>query len=441
MTRHFSRFAAAALIAAAAAFPARAEIDIQVVTSPGGITAWLYEEHSIPILDIEAAFTGGAVIDAEGAEGAVNLMTALLEEGAGDLDATGFAEAAETLAASFGFDAGQDRVSVSARMLTENRDESLALLRSALVEPRFDPEPFARVQGQVLSSLRSDETDPDTLASRAFYAQAFPDHPYARPNAGSAESVAALDVEAIREAHRAALVRDRLMVAVVGDITAAELGPLLDDLFGDLPTGGPDLPPVAEARSPGTLQVVDLDIPQSVVMFGHEGIPRDDPDFIPAFVMDHILGGGGFGSRLTEEVREKRGLTYGIYTYLAPGDYGWLYLGRFSSANARAAEAMEIVRDEWARMAGEGVTEEELETAKRYLTGAYALRFDGNSRIAGQLLGLQTAGLGIEYVNERNDLIEAVTVEDIARVAERVLDPEALTWVVVGRPEGVEPTN
>jgi zinc protease len=441
MTRHFRGLAAALLIAASSAFPVRAAIDIQVVTSPGGITAWLYEEHSIPILDIEAAFTGGAAIDPEGSEGAVNLMTALLEEGAGDLDATGFAEATEELAASFGFDAGQDRVSVSARMLTENRDETLALLRAALVEPRFDPEPFERVKAQVLSRLRADETDPDALASRAFYAQAFPDHPYARPDAGTVASVAALDVAAIRAAHRAALVRDRLTVAVVGDITAEELGPLLDDLFGDLPTGGPELPPVADARSPGTLQVIDLDIPQSVVMFGHEGIPRDDPDFIPAFVMDHILGGGGFGSRLTEEVREKRGLTYGIYTWLAPGDYGWLYLGRFSSANARAAEAMEIVRDEWARMAREGVTEEELETAKRYLTGAYALRFDGNARIVSQLLGLQTAGLGVDYVNERNDLIEAVTTEDIARVADRLLKPDALTWVVVGRPEGVEATN
>jgi zinc protease len=231
------------------------------------------------------------------------------------------------------------------------------------------------------------------------------------------------------------------MVAVVGDITADELAPMLDELFGGLPESGPPLPPVAEAVAPGTVTVIDLDIPQSVVLFGHGGIARGDPDFIPAFVLDHILGGGGFGSRLMDEAREKRGLTYGIYTYLAPDDFGWLYLGRFSSVNARAGEAMDIVRAEWARMAAEGVTETELETSKRFLTGAYPLRFDGNSRIAEQLLGLQTAGLDLDYVNERNALVEAVTLDDIRRVAARLLHPEALTFVVVGRPEGVDATN
>jgi zinc protease len=297
------------------------------------------------------------------------------------------------------------------------------------------------VRGQLLSSVQSDETDPDQIASRAFYAKAFPGHPYGRPVDGTPESVAALDAEAVRAAHEAMLVRDRLMVAVVGDITADELAPMLDELFGGLPESGPPLPPVAEAAAPGTVTVIDLDIPQSVVLFGHGGIARSDPDFIPAFVLDHILGGGGFGSRLMDEAREKRGLTYGIYTYLAPDDFGWLYLGRFSSANARAGEAMDIVRAEWARIAAGGVTETELENSKRFLTGAYPLRFDGNSRIAEQLLGLQTAGLDLDYVNERNALVEAVTLDDIRRVAARLLHPEALTFVVVGRPEGVDATN
>jgi zinc protease len=187
--------------------------------------------------------------------------------------------------------------------------------------------------------------------------------------------------------------------------------------------------------------VIELAIPQSVVAFGHAGIPRDDPDFTPAFVLDHVLGGGGFGSRLTAEVRERRGLTYGIYTYLAPNDLGWLYMGSFSSANDRVAEAIELVRAEWAHTAAEGITADELERAKQFLTGAYALRFDGNARIASQLLGLQIAGLGPDYVNERNALVEAVTLEDIRRVAGRLLDPEDLSFVIVGQPKGVEATE
>jgi zinc protease len=436
-----SRVFAAAALLFALALPARAEIDIVPVTSPGGITAWLYEDHTLPILSIEADFRGGTSLDPEGEEGAVYLMAGLLEEGAGELDASGYAEAVEAVAARFGFDAGLDSVTVSAEMLTEFRDESLELLRAALTEPRFDEQAVERVRAQVLSSLRSDQSDPETLAARAFYAAAFPGHPYARPREGTLESVAGLDADDIRAAHDAALVRDRLKLAVVGDITPEELAPLLDEVFGALPESGPGRPEPVQPVTEGGLSVVDLPVPQSVVVFGQPGIARDDPDFIPAYVLDEILGGGGFGSRLTEELREKRGLTYGVYTYLAPSDLGWLYMGGFSSANAVVSEAIELVRSEWARMQEEGVTEEELEDAKRYLTGAYPLRFDGYGPIARQLLGLQTAGLGIDYVNERNDLVEAVTLDDIRRVAERLIDSDKLTFVVVGQPEGLEPTN
>ncbi|HRO12598.1 pitrilysin family protein [Amaricoccus sp.] len=435
------RLAAAALVALGLAGPAAAEIEIQRVTSPGGITAWLYEEHSLPMLNIEASFQGGAALDPPGKAGAARMMAALLTEGAGERDATAFAEATEALAAGIGIRAGSDSVAVSARMLTENRDAALELLRSALLEPRFDPEAVERVRQQLLSAARDAESDPNAIAGRAFYGDAFPGHPYAAPTDGTVESIAGLDLADLGAAREATLARDRLRLAVVGDISAGELGPLLDQVFGGLPAAGPPLPPVAEPHTPGTTRVIDFDIPQSVVLFGQPGIARSDPDFIPAYVMDHMLGGGGFGSRLMQEVRDKRGLTYGISTWLASGDFGWLYMGGFSTANARAGEAIDLVRAEWRRMAEQGVSPEELEAAKRYLTGAYPLRFDGNGQIAGELLGLQVAGLGPEYVNERNALVEAVTVEDVARVARRILRPEALTFVIVGRPEGLAAAN
>jgi zinc protease len=425
----------------AVAQPAQAAIEIVPVTSPGGIVAWLYADRTIPIVSLEASFRGGAVLDPEGAAGVTSLMMSLLEEGAGDLDATAFAEAREQIAARFGFEAGRDEVNVSAQFLSAGRDEAVELLRSALVAPRFDAEAVALARAQLVSRLTSQETSAGRIASRALHARAFPGHPYAVPADGTPETVAAIDAEALRAAHRAALVRDRLTIAVAGDITEAELGPMLDRLFGDLPEGGPPLPPVAVPATAGALAVIDLDIPQSLVMFGHAGITRDDPDFVPAFVMNHILGGGGFGSRLTDEIRERRGLSYGVGTSLATNDYGPLILGRFSTANARVAEAIAIVRAEWARMATEGVSAAELEAAQRYLTGAYPLRFDGYGRIANQLLGLQVAGLDLDYVNVRNELVAAVTTDDIARVARRLLDPDRLTFVVVGRPEGVEPTH
>ena len=249
--------------------------------------------------------------------------------------------------------------------------------------------------------------------------------------------MSAIGVEDLRAAHAAAFTRDRLHVAVVGAIGPDELGPLLDRLFGGLPATGARMPPVIEPTLSGETTVIDLDIPQSVVVFANAGLRRDDPDFVPAMVMDYILGGGGFSSRLTNEMREKRGLTYAVQTYLATLNLAGLYMGSFSSSNERVADALEVLRAEWVRMAEDGVTDDELSSAKRYLTGEYALRFEGNANIASQLLGLQVAGLGIDYVNIRNDLVEAVTSEDVARVARRLLLPEALTTVIVGRPEQI----
>ncbi|WP_343080683.1 pitrilysin family protein [Ostreiculturibacter nitratireducens] len=423
-----------------AALPARA-VDIKEVTSPGGIDAWLVEEHSIPFAALEIRFQGGTSLDAPGKRGAVNLMTALIEEGAGDMDAQAFAKARDALAASFEFDVWDDSMVVSAKFLTENRDEAVSLLKTALTEPRFDADAIERVRAQVLSIIQSDAKDPNHIAGETFSRLAYGEHPYGTDRNGTIESVTALTREDIVAAHRDVLARDRLFVSAVGDITAEELGALLDRLLGELPETGAPMPERADfAVSPG-VTVVDFDNPQSVVLFGHEGIKRDDPDFFAAYVMNHILGGGGFASRLMEEVREKRGLTYGISTFLVPMDLAEVYQGAFASSNDRVAEAIEVVRAEWQRMATEGVTEAELEAAKTYLTGSYPLRFDGNGPIANILVGMQMEGLPIDYVNTRNAQVEAVTLDDVKRVAARVMKPEALQFVVVGRPEGLKPAN
>lgn len=420
------------------AAPLRAEIDIVEVQSPGGINAWLVEEQSIPFVALEVRFKGGASLDQPGKRGATYLMTALLEEGAGDLDARAYAEEVESLAASFDFDVSDDAVSVSARFLTENQDEALALLRDALIQPRFDQDAIDRVRAQIISGIRSDLQDPDTIVGREFDRMVFGDHPYGSAIEGTEESVSALTQEDLIAAHEGALARDRVYVSAAGDISAEELAALLDDLLAGLPeTGTPQAPDIEVATEAG-VTVVPFDVPQSVAIFGHEGIARDDPDFFAAYVLNEILGGGGFEARLMEEVREKRGLTYGVYSYLVPKDHAALYLGRVSSANDRIAEAIEVIRDEWAKMAENGVTEEELETAKTYLTGAYPLRFDGNGRIANILVGMQMDDLTPEYVTTRNAQIEAITLDDIKRVAARILKPDALRFVVVGQPEGLE---
>lgn len=419
------------------AVPAQAEIPIKEVTSPGGIKAWLVEDHNIPFAALEIQFRGGTSLDAPGKRGAVNLMTATLEEGAGEMDSKAFAEAREALAAEIRFGANSDAVNVSMKFLTENRDQVIDLAREALVNPRFDQDAVDRVRGQVLSNLRSNEKDPGTIAADRFDLLAFGDHPYGSNGDGTTATVTALTRDDIVAAHKAALARDRVYVGASGDITAEELGVLLDRLLGDLPATGAALPTEAPWLLPAGETVVDFPTPQSTVYFGQKGIPRDDPDFFPAFVLNEVLGGSRFTARLMTEVREKRGLTYGIGTYIVNMDHADLLLGQFSASNDKVAEAIKVVREEWGRIGKEGVTPEELEATKTYLTGSYPLRFDGNGPIASILVGMQMDAMPIDYITTRNAKVEAVTMEDIKRVAARLFDPEALQFVVVGQPVGM----
>jgi zinc protease len=297
-----------------------------------------------------------------------------------------------------------------------------------------------RIRNQILVRLNRDAGDPETMAQLELFKTIFAGHPYGHPLRGTPESVAAISVDDLRAFLESAVARDNLKIAVVGNITAAELAPALDDIFAGLPaTTGPADIPLAAIPSQGRTIVVARDQPQSVAVFGWPGIGRDDPDFYAAYVMNYILGGGGFSSRLTEEVREKRGLAYGVSTFLAPYDYGAAFLGSVATENARVAQSLEIVKSEIARMASEGVTDAELDNARTYLTGSFLLRFDSNSSIANELLGYQMTGRGIDFINTRNGLIEAVTDNDIARVAKRLLDPSTVTVVVVGKPENLLP--
>ena len=432
--------AAIALFLAVLAVPAHA-IDIQAVTSPGGIKAWLVQDDTIPFVAVEFAFKGGASLDQPNKRGAINLMAATLEEGAGSRDSVAFAQAVEDLGARFSFDVGDDSLSVGMRALSENRDEAAALLAEALTQPRFDDAAIERVRAQVQSIIRSEATDPQSIAAKEMSRQAWGDHPYATSLNGTEDSVAALTRQDLVAAKNRVLARDRVVVGAAGDISPEELGLLLDKVLGGLPEQGTaPLPEPARLQLTGGVTVIDWDSPQTVVSFAGPGLPIDDPDYFAAFVANHILGGGGFSSRLMEEIREKRGLTYGVGTTLATGVYGQTWRGGMAGSNATTGEAVDLIKAEWDRMA-QGVTDRELTDAKTYLTGEYPLRFDGNGSIAGILAGMQLIGFPIDYVNTRNAKVEAVTAEDVKRVAEELLAADKLRFVLVGRPEGIEATD
>jgi len=422
------------LLMAGAASTAHA-VPVKKLVTPGGITVWLVEDRTAPIVTVDVLFRAGSAHEPDGKEGLASMLSSLLEEGAGDLDALAFQTRLEDLSVSLNFSARRDSFRVSMRTLSRNRDEAFRLLRLALTEPRFDPEPVERVRRGALATYQRSLDSPGSIAQRAWYRAAFPDHPYGRTTIGTEESLNAIGADDFRTFLKAHLARDRMYVGVVGDIEPDVLARLLDETFSALPAkgSGREIPKVRPVLS-GKTVVERMDRPQSTVVFGQAGIARHDEDFYAAFVMNHILGGGSFSSRLYQEVREKRGLAYSVSAGLSMLDAAPLIVGGVGTVNERVGDSIAVIREQWALMAEKGVGEEELAEAKKYLTGSFALRFSSSSNIAAMLSALQMDGIGTDFFEIRNSLVEAVTVEDIRRVAGRLLDPERLTFVVVGNP-------
>ena len=411
---------------------------IQHVKSPGGIEAWLVEEHSVPLLALRFVFDGGNSQDPAGKDGVANFMSAMLDEGAGDLDHAKYQERMEELALKMSFEDARDAFYGSFETLSANRDASLDMLRLALTKPRFEAEAVERIKKQLLASLAFSAKSPDKIASKAWSAMAFPGHPYGRPADGTPESIATITRDDLETFRKRNFARDTLRVVAVGDIDAKQLAAMLDHVFGELPAQAQlVVVPTIEPKSIEKLQVIEMDVPQSVVQFGMTGLARKDKDFLAGFILNQILGGGGFASRLTEEVREKRGLAYSVYSYLQPFKHVSIFGGGVATKNEEVGQSLDVIRAELKRMAEDGPTPTEVANAKSYLTGSFALRFDSNSKIANQLLWMLQEEMGIDYVEKRNALVDAVTIEDLKRVAKRLLTVDDLIVTVVGKPKGL----
>ncbi len=413
---------------------------IQDITTPAGIKAWLVEEHSVPLMAMRFSFKGGNAQDGDGKEGIAHFLTGMMDEGAGDLDSLAFQNRMEELAMRMSFEDGRDNLYGSFETLSENRAESQKLLKLVINKPRFDADAHERVRAQLLSGLAAAARNPDAVANDKWLANAFPGHPYGRPATGSIASMKTILPADLETYRRNVFVKSSLRLVVVGDITAAEAAALIDDVFGALPVVGKLTPVAAVQPKPvEKMQVIEMPVPQSVARFGLGAMGRKDKDFMAAFVLNHIIGGGGFSSRLMEEVREKRGLAYSVSSYIQPFDATSLFGGGVATKNEQMAQSLAIIRAELKRMADEGPTQSELDGAKSNLTGSFALRFDTNSKIATQLLYFLAEDLGIDYVDRRNAEIDAISLDDIKKVAKRLLVVDDLFVTVVGKPVGLPP--
>jgi len=425
-------------LAFTAAEDAASATRVEEVVSPGGIHAYLLHEPAVPMLAISFLFEGGAQYEDAEQAGLARMTAALLDEGAGDMDSLAFRRALEDNAIRLSFDADRDHLTGELRTLTENRELAFDLLRQALTAPRFDAEAVERIRAQIQAGLRRRQNEPGTISRRTFFANAFPDHSYGQPAEGRIETVATLARDDLVAYTRAQLARDKLHIGVAGDITAAALAAALDGVFGALPESTPP-PGVPEVRPRGDATVVERqDVPQSVVTFGHAGIDRDDPDYYAAYVANYIMGGGGFQSRLMQEIREKRGLAYSAYSYLLDAEKSPLWMGGVATNNEDVAESIRLVREQVRAMAANDISEDDLEGAKTFLTGSFPLRLTSNAGVAQLLRTMSAQDLGADYLERRNDYIEAVSLDDVRRVAGELFKPDALLFVVVGEPQGLE---
>ncbi len=429
----------ALLVAALAWLPAAAgAVDIQTVTTPSGLKAWLVQDKSAPVVSLSFSFSGGVASDPAGRSGVTNLMANLLTDGAGPLDAQAFRRREEDDAVSLSFGASLDRLGGTLRMPSANREEGFELLRLAVTHPRFDPAMVEQRRAQTIAALNQANQRPASVAARTLMETEFAGHPYANDPDGTVEDLRKITLQDLKDRAAALLMSSGLIIAAVGDIDQAELARLLDHAFGDLPVGGPQPPPPdwTPPRKPRTI-VVERPVPQSTALMALPGVMRDDPDWYAALVLNHILGGSGQQSRLFHEVREKRGLAYGASSSLRSYRKAALLVISTASANERIAEAIRIVRAELARLGNDGPTEQELADSKTYLTGALALALDSSSAIAGLLHSMQVDDLPSDYLAKRADLIAAVKLDDVRRLARKLLRDEALTTVVVGKPVGI----
>lgn len=415
---------------------------IQEVVSPGGIKAWFVEEKTIPIVSMEVVWKGGASTVSSEKAGLAHLMASTMDEGAADLDSKAFQKKMSDLAISLSFDAAKDTFGGSLKTLSVNKEEAFRLFSLAISAPRFDADPVERIRNQILVGLNRKLANPNNLAGRAWFEAAFKGHAYANPTMGSLATMKALTTADLREFKNKQIAQDNMVISVIGDIRVEELGRLLDQTFMGIPKKSDLKFPIDVDRVNGpSLEIIPQDIPQSVVIYGGNGVKRDDPDYYAAYVLNYILGGGGFESRLTKEIREKRGLVYSVYSYLSPFQRVGLQLGGFGTSNASVAEAIELVKAELVKIRTKGVTAEELDAAKKYLNGSFPLRLSSNSRIANIMVSMQLFDLPVSYLDERPTLINAVSLADVKKAANRLMDPDELIITIVGKPEGMTPAN
>lgn len=409
-------------------------VTIQTLETKQGVPVWLVESHTLPMVSAQVAFRAGSAFEAKEQAGLAALTASLLNEGADDMDAQAFQTKVEELGSSVRAGASKLNLTVSLRTLSQNLDDSFELFGLAITDPRFDTEAVERVQASILSGLKQAQQDNSSVAQSKFVELLYGDHPYGHPTSGYMPTVEALDRKDVKSFYKDNFTRSNMVVSIVGDITPEKAIELVEKHLSDLPKGESRNQVLEAPKKPLPLvQRIEMNVPQSKIILGHLGLDRHHPDYFASYAMNYILGGGGFNSRLMEEVREKRGLAYGVTSYFQPMPHQGAFIVSTSTKNKDADTSRAVIIGELKRIREGGVSQKEYEGAMSYLSGSFPLRLDSNGKILSYLTTMQLENLGVDYLDTWISKVQAVSKEDIQRVANELIKPEDLLTVIVGK--------
>jgi zinc protease len=409
---------------------------VERIVLPNQLVLLVGEEHSLPLVTLRLLMDSGSRRDPGGKEGLANLTAKGLLLGTSTHSVTAFSEALDFMGASLNSRAGRDNTTLGLRVLKRDLDKGFDLFMEAVIQPTFPQEEIQRQVEKTLAAIQSEEDRPGRIAGKAFQRTLFSNNPYGHPVKGTKESLSHITREALLQFHKTYYHPNNAILAVVGDITIEEVRAKLIPRLSQWPMGKiPDEHFTATfTKGPKTVRMA-RNISQANIILGHKGMSRKNPDYYAATVMNYILGGGGFGSRLFEEIRVKRGLAYSVASSFDRGKYPGSFQISLQTKNASAQEAISLVRREMERIRREPVSEEELDKAKKYLIGSFPLRLDTQAKLARFITQVEYHDLGFDYCQKYPSYINAVTGEDVLRVAKSYLDPEKAILVVVANLE------
>ena len=398
-----------------------------------GIKFWFVEDNSIPIISVNFSFSGGAFFDEDGKEGTSSFIASLLDEGAGNLSSIQFQNTMDEIGMKLSFASSRDSFQGSFQIISENKEQGFKLLKSVLTNPLLDDKDIEKIRNQILSGLKLKEIDVNNLASKEFHQVFFSSHSFGRNVEGTVSSINNISKNDLRNYIKKFLSISNLVIGVSGNVKSNEINNLIDDAFGHFVLKNQNLPVIPTKNNfPSGIQIEKKSFSQAAVLFGHKGLKRNDKNFFAARIVNYVLGGGGFQSRMYKNVREKRGLVYSIYSYLVPYKNNDILLGGFQTKNETVYEAISLVKDEWEKISSVGITQKEFEEAKTYYKGSFSRNLTSTSSISSLLKVVQEYGLPKSYFKNRNKIIDSLTLKEVNIVAKNLFKKEDLFFTIVG---------